>query len=169
MKLQTLKRYYEVVTSAIYSQMVFVDNLEVSLGEQSRMKEDIAKKLVALDPACAEMIVANERSNKNNCSNSTSAHSANLFSFNQSHRVGNECEGAPSVATTTNQHQANELQPQNHSSPSNSGHVVASSNALLLVSEMHNLKNVHSVLHKRKEIQMAPFMFSTGGFPLQAI
>ena len=124
--LNVLRKQFDLITSTITVQAAFLDTLKGSITDQKRVKQDLAKRLVQLDPSLTKnSSVAAELEDTNNPSND------NLRTDNN-----------PVLSIPTNL----------------VGSAVAANNAaLLMASEMQNLKQVHHVLNQRKESQMALF------------
>jgi len=126
--LNVLRKQFDLITSTITVQAAFLDTLRGSISDQKRVKQDLARRLVQLDPSLTQnSTVAAELQDTNH----TSTPNDNL-----------RIENNPLLSIPTNL----------------VGSAVAANNtALLMASEMQNLKQVHHVLNQRKESQMALF------------
>ena len=169
-RVNSLKRSYGLVNSTLHVQSLFFEMMKVSLEEQDKARAKIAKAIVELDPTALTDILEMERRNsaavlstpnRRTFTQITSEPLAVKSSLSQTLHPHLNHSSASYYSHSTDSQGAVASSLYSNADPtaaSSSMSIVASSNALLMVSEMQNLRSMHNALQRRKEMQMAPFM-----------
>eukprot|EP01041_Mallomonas_annulata_P006563 gene6563-13277_t len=153
-----LRRQFDLVSSTIGVQTSFLETLKMSIINQTKVKVDLAQKIVQLDPTISIDTLVDDSNNNNSQIESISIYNNIINKSNNNQCMTTTSSSSSSIYNNNNNNYQHQLQHQHSLIGTTSS---ANSAALLMASEMQSLKHVHSFLHKRKKSQMAPFISSS--------